>query len=107
MSENRLLVQRVQSLERQLTAQGAELVQLRPQVPELQEHIARLTPLIPMVSSNEAKLQEPAAGPGPAGAADGGLGEGGGGGADAGDGGDGARDADGDREDDEPRNGPS
>ena len=107
MSENRLLVQRVQALERQLTAQDAELAQLRAQVPELEEHIARLTPLIPMVSSNEAKLQEPAAGPGPAGAADGGLGEGGGGGADAGDGGDGARDADGDREDDEPRNGPS
>ena len=107
-AENRLLVQRVQALERQLTAQDAELAQLRAQVPELEEHIARLTPLIPMVAPNVAELQEPAAGgPGPAGAAGGGLGEGGGGGADAGAGGDGGRDVDGDHEDDEPRDGPA
>ena len=61
--ENRVLMQRLETLERQLAAQNAELVHLREKVPELEEHISRLTPLIPMVAPNLAALLSPAAGP--------------------------------------------
>jgi uncharacterized coiled-coil protein SlyX len=61
--ENRVLMQRLETLERQLAAQNAELVHLREKVPELEEHISRLTPLIPMVAPNLAALHAPAAGP--------------------------------------------
>ena len=59
--ENGVLMQRLETLERQLAAQNAELVHLREKVPELEEHISRLTPLIPMVAPLAA-LHAPAAG---------------------------------------------